>query len=65
MTTSSKILTALVQDIFTYLEVDNTFTPNVSSRVNRSGIPRSKWLQDFLQPTDNKTEGLLKTADSN
>lgn len=52
--------TALVQDIFTYLEVDNTFTPNVSSRVNRSGIPRSKWLQDFLQPTDNKLRDFLK-----
>ena len=42
----------LVKDIFTFLEVDNTFQPEISSKVNASGITRSQWLRKFLNRPD-------------
>ncbi len=39
---------SLVKDIFSYLEVDNSFVPDMSKR-NVSGIPKSMVLQKFLK----------------
>ena len=38
----------VVQDIFRFLNVDDTFTPDVSLKYNVSGIPRNKALHKFL-----------------
>lgn len=39
----------LVQDIFRFLNVDNTFAPDVSKRYNPTGsVPRSRTFQAFL-----------------
>ena len=50
----------LIQNICDFLEIDNTFVPDVSFRVNRSGIPRSRWLYEFLKAPDNKVRDMLK-----
>lgn len=39
---------SILQDIFRFLGVDDTFTPNMSVRHNVSGIPRNKILNEFL-----------------
>jgi|Deesub1362A_J573_1020465.scaffolds.fasta_scaffold00073_56 hypothetical protein len=39
----------LVKDIFRFLEVDDSFTPDVSKKHNPSGIPRIEALQKFLK----------------
>jgi len=38
----------LMRDVFTYLDVDNTFTGDFSVRHNASGIPRNKWLDAII-----------------
>jgi hypothetical protein len=38
----------LIQDLFRFLEVDNTFVPNTSTRHNVSLIPKNKYLHEFL-----------------
>ncbi|MCV3216514.1 sulfotransferase [Plectonema radiosum NIES-515] len=51
----------VVQDIFRFLNVDDTFTPDVSLKYNVSGIPRNRALHTFLTnlaSPDNKS--LLK-----
>lgn len=50
----------LIQNVCEFLEVDSTFVPDVSFRVNRSGIPRSRWLYQFLKSPDNKFRDVLK-----
>ena len=50
----------LIQDIFDFLDVDSGFVPDVSNRVNRSGIPRSRWLYQFLKSPDNPVRDMLK-----
>jgi hypothetical protein len=46
----------LAQDVFRFLEVDETFTPDISLRHNVSGVPRSVVLQAFLsRPNPVKT----------
>ena len=43
--------TRLVCNILKFLEVDSTFTPNLSERYNVSGIPRNQALWQFLTQT--------------
>lgn len=50
---------ALLQDIFRWLEVDDTFVPNMALRPNKSGMPKNKLLHQILtKPNPVKT--LLK-----
>jgi hypothetical protein len=44
-------LVGLMQDIFRFLNVDDSFVPDVSVRHNVSSIPRSRALQTFLTET--------------
>jgi len=37
----------ILKDIFKFLEIDETFTPDVSLRYNVSGIPKNKILRDL------------------
>lgn len=47
----------VLQDVFQFLEVDETFVPDISVRHNISGMPKNKMLHSFLtQPN------LIKTA---
>jgi hypothetical protein len=39
---------ALIQDIFRFLEVDDNFFPDLNTIYNVSGIPKNKWLHEFL-----------------
>ena len=52
--------TGLIQDIFSFLDVDHTFTPDVTNRVNVSGIPRSRWLRQFLISSNNPLKNSVK-----
>lgn len=47
---------AVVQDIFQFLEVDSTFTPNIVTKFNVSGIPKNRKLQKIFN-----TSGFYKT----
>ena len=38
----------LIQDIFKFIGVDDTFVPNVYTKYNLSGTPKSKLLNNFL-----------------
>ncbi|MBC6477742.1 MAG: sulfotransferase [Hormoscilla sp. GM7CHS1pb] len=38
----------LIQDIFSFLEVDKTFVPDTSIRFNVSGIPKNRMIHNFL-----------------
>jgi len=38
----------LVRAVYTFLGVDPSFTPDLSRRVNRSGVPKSRRLQQLL-----------------
>lgn len=50
---------ALLQDIFRWLEVDDTFVPDMALRPNKSGMPKNKLLHQILtKPNPIKT--LLK-----
>ena len=50
---------ALVQDIFRWLKVDDTFVPDMALRPNKSGMPKNKLLHQILtKPNPVKT--LLK-----
>ncbi len=50
---------ALLQDIFRWLEVDDTFVPDMALRPNKSGMPKNKLLHQILtKPNPLKT--LLK-----
>ncbi|MDJ0680519.1 MAG: sulfotransferase [Xenococcaceae cyanobacterium MO_167.B52] len=47
---------ALLQDIFRFLEVDDTFVPDMAIRPNKSGMPNNKILHYFLtKPNPLKT----------
>ncbi len=47
---------ALLQDIFRFLEVDDTFIPDMAIRPNKSGMPKNKILHHFLtKPNPLKT----------
>jgi hypothetical protein len=39
---------AILQDIFQFLEVDDTFIPDTALKYNISGIPKNKWIQSIL-----------------
>ncbi|MDJ0635215.1 MAG: sulfotransferase [Xenococcaceae cyanobacterium MO_188.B29] len=39
---------ALIQDICRFLEIDNTFVPDMSYRPNRSGVPRNRTIHSFV-----------------
>ena len=39
---------SLVQDIFRFLEVDDSFVPDVSQQYSASGIPKNRTLHNFL-----------------
>jgi hypothetical protein len=46
---------SFLQDIFRFLNVDDTFVPDMSTRLNESLLPRSRSLQAFLtEPRDAK-----------
>ncbi|WP_036486222.1 sulfotransferase [Myxosarcina sp. GI1] len=50
---------ALFQNIFRFIEVDNTFVPNMALRPNKSGMPKNKLFHQLLtKPNPLKT--LLK-----
>lgn len=38
----------ILADLFNFLEVDSSFTPNMSLKYNTSGIPKNRPLYDFL-----------------
>ena len=38
----------LLQDIFRFLEVDDSFTPELNIHPNKSGVPRNKLLHQLL-----------------
>ncbi|NEO98888.1 MAG: sulfotransferase [Symploca sp. SIO2E9] len=40
---------SLLQDIFQFLGIDETFVPDMSIRLNVSGIPKNKALNNFLR----------------
>ena len=47
---------ALLQDIFRWLEVDDTFVPDMALRPNKSGMPKNKLLHQVLtKPNPIKT----------
>ena len=47
---------ALLQDIFRWLEVDDTFVPDMALRPNKSGMPKNKLLHQILtKPNPIKT----------
>ena len=47
---------ALLQDIFRWLEVDDTFVPDMALRPNKSGMPKNKLLHQILtKPNPLKT----------
>ena len=37
-----------MKDIFTFLDVDDTYIPDLSTRYNVSGIPKNKWLHNLM-----------------
>ncbi len=39
---------ALIQDICRFLEIDNTFVPDMSYRPNRSGVPKNRTIHSFV-----------------
>ena len=39
----------LLQDLFKFLEVSETFTPDISSRYNATGIPKNELLHNLLK----------------
>ena len=41
--------TFLLKDIFQFLNVDETFIPDIRTRYNVTGIPRSRKLHEFLK----------------
>lgn len=51
---------SLVKNIFSFLEVDDSFSPDTSEKVNVSGVPRSLWLHDFLSKNNDPIKDLLK-----
>ncbi len=50
---------SLIQDIFKFIGVDNTFTPNMITKYNISGKPKSLALHDFLT-NQNSLKTILK-----
>ena len=50
--------TATLQDIFRYLEVDDTFSPDTSVRAGASGIPKNQFIYRFVKQSSLKS--LLK-----
>ena len=42
----------LMRDIFQFLEVDDSFEPDMTKKVNMSGITRNQWLRQFLSRPD-------------
>ena len=50
--------TAVVQDIARFLEVNDSFTPDLT-RKNVSGIPKSRWLQNLFTK-DNPLKSVVK-----
>lgn len=51
---------SILQDIFRFLGVDDTFAPDVSLRHNVSGIPRNKALHTFLGQEHHPIKTILK-----
>ncbi len=51
---------SILQDIFRFLNVDDTFAPDVSLRHNVSGIPRNKALHTFLRQEHHPIKTILK-----
>ena len=49
----------VIEDICTFLNVDNTFTPDMSFKPNISGVPQNKLLHGFLR-NPNVFKDLLK-----
>lgn len=44
---------AVLKDIFGYLEVDQSYIPDLSDQINRSGVPKSMFLHRMLTPRTN------------
>ena len=51
---------SVLQDIFQYLEVDDTFSPNISFRYHESGVPKNRALHKLLT-TPNRAKVVLKS----
>jgi|GEM_PF-68124 len=51
---------SLVRDLFGFLGVDDSFAPDLSSRPNRSGVPRSRTLQRLLARPNAAREALRR-----
>jgi len=43
---------ALIQDLFRFLDIDDTFIPHMSRKYNVSGTPRNKALHEFLSKSN-------------
>jgi len=52
---------ALLSDIFSFLQVDASFAPDIGLKLNASGLPKNKLLQRILN-TDNPVRTLVKSA---
>lgn len=51
----------LLSALFSFLGVDKTFVPNISLKINVSGLPKSKLIQRILS-TDNPVRKLAKST---
>ena len=52
---------SLLQDICSFLNVDENFMPDMSIKRNVSGVPKSRLLQNFLRKKPSPLKGVLKT----
>ncbi len=48
-----------IQEIFDFLEVDNTFVPDLSIKFNQGGVPKNKGIYDFI--LNSKSSMILQT----
>lgn len=51
---------ALIKDIFNFLSVDDTFSPDFSIKYNPSGEPRSRIFQDLIQKNSTLKSGVKR-----
>jgi hypothetical protein len=50
----------VLQDVFQFLEIDDTFTVDTSTKHNVSGIPKNKALHEFLRAENHPIKNILK-----
>jgi len=48
----------LMKDVYNFLDVDDTFVPNVSFKYNISGVPQNRLLHNFLTKSSRLKTGV-------